>query len=251
MSDAGKAPSLASDARRVGVMTVLTVLAGAVDAVSFLTMGKVFCALLTGNVLFLSFALAGEGQVPVARPAVAIAAFMAGAAVADVVLKRLAARGRDWFPAGLVCEAVLLVTAGVLTLAEHGTEAVADVDDHTVVALVALAMGVRASTVLRVHVPGMPTLLSQTAIAELIDDVLRRPQVALHGMTAGQRLARTRWTATVGGIFTGGVLGTLWLVPLGTGRALLVIAAAVLLLAAATAAVRSRAEKAGRRPKGT
>ncbi|MER5829955.1 hypothetical protein ABT116_03830 [Streptomyces sp. NPDC002130] len=41
------------------------------------------------------------------------------------------------------------------------------------------------------------------------------------------------WTATVGGIFTGGVLGTLLLVPLGTGRALLVIAAAVLLLAVA------------------
>lgn len=50
-------------------------------------------------------------------------------------------------------------------------------------------------------------------------------------MTAKQRLARTRWTATVGGIFGGGVLGTLLLVPLGTGRALLVIAAAVLLLA--------------------
>ncbi|MFJ8052599.1 hypothetical protein [Streptomyces luteogriseus] len=35
----------------------------------------------------------------------------------------------------------------------------------------------------------------------------------------------------MGGIFSGGVLGTLLLVPLGTGRALLVIAAAVLLLA--------------------
>jgi hypothetical protein len=48
-------------------------------------MGKVFCALATGNVLFLSFALAGEGDVPVARPAVAIGAFMAGTAVAGVV----------------------------------------------------------------------------------------------------------------------------------------------------------------------
>ncbi|MFD8846007.1 DUF1275 family protein [Streptomyces pseudogriseolus] len=42
-------------------MTVLTVIAGAVDAVSFLTLGKVFCALATGNVLFLSFGPAGEG----------------------------------------------------------------------------------------------------------------------------------------------------------------------------------------------
>jgi hypothetical protein len=42
----------------------------------------------------------------------------------------------------------------------------------------------------------------------------------------------------VGGIFSGGVLGTLVLVPLGTGRALLVIAATVLLLATVGLAVR-------------
>ncbi|MFB6849878.1 DUF1275 family protein [Streptomyces sp. NPDC056373] len=123
--------------------------------------------------------------------------------------------------------------AGALALAEHGTGSVPADEDRGVVALVAPAMGVRASTILRVHVPGMPTLLSQTAIAELINDVLRRPRAALRGMTAKQRLARTRWTATVGGLFTGGVLGTLLLVPLGTGRALLVIAAVVLLLAVA------------------
>jgi uncharacterized membrane protein YoaK (UPF0700 family) len=80
--------------------------------VSFLTMGKVFCALATGNVLFLSFGLAGEGDVPVARPAIAIGAFMAGAAVAGVVLTRLAERRRPWFPVGLVREAVLLVPLG-------------------------------------------------------------------------------------------------------------------------------------------
>ncbi|MGR4851925.1 DUF1275 family protein [Streptomyces sp. LARHCF252] len=59
MSDAS--PALATDARRVAIMTVLTMPAGAVDAVSFLTMGEVFCALATGSVLFLSFALAGDG----------------------------------------------------------------------------------------------------------------------------------------------------------------------------------------------
>ncbi|MFD8150346.1 DUF1275 family protein [Streptomyces sp. NPDC059720] len=239
-------PALTTDARRVAVMTALTVLAGAVDAISFLTMGKVFCALATGNVLFLSFALAGDGDIPVARPVTAIGAFVAGAALAALALKAVAERGRAWFPAGLVCEAVLLVAAGAVALWRHGTQAAADAgQDHAVIALVALAMGVRASTVLRVRVPGMPTQLSQTAMAELVNDVLKRPRTVLRGMPAGQRLARTRWTATVGGIFTGGVLGTLLLVPLGTGRALLVVAAAVLLLAAVTAALPQRPESAG------
>ncbi len=71
-------------------MTVLTVIAGAVDAVSFLTLGKVFCALVTGNVLF---APAGEGDVPVARAAAAVAAFPAGAAPGAPALAGLAARG--------------------------------------------------------------------------------------------------------------------------------------------------------------
>ncbi|MFB7651402.1 MULTISPECIES: YoaK family protein [unclassified Streptomyces] len=220
------------DVRRTAVMTVLTVLAGAVDAVSFLTMGKVFCALATGNVLFLSFALAGEGDVPVARPATAIGAFLVGAAVGAVLLTWLAARGRPWFAVGLAGEGLLLALAGGVAVGRHGTGAVAGAD-LAVVGTVALAMGLRASTALRVHMPGMPTLLSQTAIAQLVNDVLRHPRAALRGMTGRQRQARTRWTATVTGIFAGGALGTLLLVPLGTGRALFAIAAVVLLLAAA------------------
>ncbi len=78
------------EVRRTAAMTVLTVIAGAVDAVSFLTLGKVFCALVTGNVLF---APAGEGDVPVARAAAAVAAFPAGAAPGAPALAGLAARG--------------------------------------------------------------------------------------------------------------------------------------------------------------
>ncbi|WP_437002170.1 YoaK family protein [Streptomyces sp. enrichment culture] len=225
--------------RRTAVMTVLTVVAGAVDAVSFLTMGKVFCALATGNVLFLSFALAGEGDVPVARPATAIGAFLAGAALGALALPRLAARGRPWFALGLAGEGLLLTLGGAVAVVRHGDAPAAVAgSDLVVVGAVALAMGLRAATALRLGVPGMPTLLSQTAIAQLVADVLKEPRAALRGMSDRQRLARTRWTATVVGIFAGGVLGTLLLVPLGTGRALFVVAAVVLLLAATHLAVR-------------
>ncbi|WP_328560359.1 YoaK family protein [Streptomyces coelicoflavus] len=236
-------PSAAAppDLRRTAVMTLLTVLAGAVDAVSFLTMGKVFCALATGNVLFLSFALAGEGDVPVARPATAIGAFLAGAGAGAVVLKWVAARGRPWFAVGLAGEGLLLALGGTVAVVRHGAGAAAvGGSGLVVVGSVALAMGLRAATALRLDVPGMPTLLSQTAIARLVSDVLKEPHEALRGMSRRQRLARTRWTATVTGIFAGGVLGTLLLVPLGTGRALFVVAAVALLLAAAHLAVPPR-----------
>jgi hypothetical protein len=40
-------------------MLVLTVLTGVVDAVSILSLGRVFVANMTGNVVFIGFALAG------------------------------------------------------------------------------------------------------------------------------------------------------------------------------------------------
>ncbi|MGA5263237.1 DUF1275 family protein [Streptomyces sp. OS603R] len=79
-----------SEVRRTAAMTVLTVTAGAVDEVSFLTLGKVFCALVTGNVLFVPGV---KGDVPVARAAAAVAAFPAGAAPGAPALAGLAARG--------------------------------------------------------------------------------------------------------------------------------------------------------------
>ncbi|MET8596052.1 YoaK family protein [Streptomyces althioticus] len=236
-----------SEVRRAAAMTVLTVISGAVDAVSFLTLGKVFCALVTGNVLFLSFALAGEGDVPVERAATAVAAFAAGAALGALTLAGLAARGRPWFVAGLAGEGLLLVASGAVALGRHGLAEAVDHTDYVVIGGVALAMGLRASTALRMHVPGMPTLLSQTALAQFVNDLLNRPLTADGRAPRHRLLARSRWAATVLGIFVGGVLGTWLLVPLGPGRALIVIGAVVLTFAAACHVALLRREDMGAR----
>ncbi|MEN3582944.1 YoaK family protein [Streptomyces sp. ZYX-F-203] len=218
------------DVRQTAVMGLLTVVAGAVDAISFLTMGKVFCTLATGNVLFLSFALAGAGDVPVVRPAVAIAGFLLGIVLGAYAARRLRSARRPWFVLVLAGEGALLAAAGVVALARYGVESPGDRPDGDLVGMVAFAMGVRAANALAAGVPGMPTLLSQPALASLVGDLVTR--TGRDGRTSRRRLARGRWGATVGGIFLGGVLGALLLVPLGTGRALLVVAGAVLLLAA-------------------
>ncbi|MFF3409162.1 YoaK family protein [Streptomyces sp. NPDC002742] len=228
MSDeAGPTESAARRERQqTVVMATLTVLAGAVDAVSFLTMGHVFTALATGNLLFLSFGVAGEGQVPVARPAIALIAFVLGAAAGALATSGLVARHRHWFAAALAVEGVLLALAGATALWRHGSGSLADHPDNLVIAMVGFAMGLRADTALRAAVPGMPTLLVQVSLVRLI-----------HGLTGAvpatpqRRTNRVRLVATVLGIFAGGALGTL-ITPWGTGHALLAIAAAVLLIAA-------------------
>ena len=59
------------------VMFALTPTAGAVDAVTFLGLGRAFSAVATGNVLLLSFGVANAPGISIARPAEALAAFVA------------------------------------------------------------------------------------------------------------------------------------------------------------------------------
>ena len=66
------------------LLSALTVSSGAVDAISFLALGKVFSAFMTGNIAFLGLRVAGAG----APGAVAILASMAGFAVGVYVSTR-------------------------------------------------------------------------------------------------------------------------------------------------------------------
>src|SRR5207237_7974928 len=61
------------------ILLAMTAVTGVVDAVSFLAMGHVFTANMTGNIVFLGFALAGAAGLSVSRSSVALIAFLAGA----------------------------------------------------------------------------------------------------------------------------------------------------------------------------
>src|ERR1700712_1348240 len=61
------------------LLLALTVVTGLVDAFSYLSLGHVFVANMTGNVIFLGFALVGVPGFDVAASLVALAAFALGA----------------------------------------------------------------------------------------------------------------------------------------------------------------------------
>ena len=210
-------------------MAVLTVTAGAVDVISFLSLGQVFTALETGNLLFLAFSLAGQGTVPAWRPALALAAFTVGAALGSAMISSLA--GKRWFPMVLGAEAVLLAAGGVVALfVGVGTPSVSP--HPAVIALVALAMGLQSMAAVRARIPGMPTQLVQVSWVTLVDTLVsRRPRGGGRAEpAAGWSLTHRRHVITVGSIVVGGVLGAL-LTRWGSGFALLVLAAAVLVSA--------------------
>jgi hypothetical protein len=61
------------------LLVAMTVVTGLVDAFSYLVLGHVFVANMTGNVVFLAFALAGARGFSLPAVVVALTAFGAGA----------------------------------------------------------------------------------------------------------------------------------------------------------------------------
>src|ERR1700737_1860310 len=69
-------------------LLVLTFTTGLVAAVSFLGLGRVFTANMTGNVVLLGFGFAGSGGLPVLAPLVSLGFFLLGSAAGGAIAKR-------------------------------------------------------------------------------------------------------------------------------------------------------------------
>src|ERR1700690_2251672 len=72
--------------RRDGLLIALTFASGVVDAVSYLGLGQIFTANMTGNVVFLALAVGERSLFLALRSALAVVAFSGGALVAGRIL---------------------------------------------------------------------------------------------------------------------------------------------------------------------
>jgi uncharacterized membrane protein YoaK (UPF0700 family) len=137
------------------MMVALTFVTGLVDAASYLKLGHVFVANMTGNVVFLGFALAGAGGLSSAASLVAIGAFLAGALAGGWIgAQHPDHRGRLLRAASSV-QAPLIVLA--LLLALIASEPFQDDARYTLIALLALSMGVQNASAQRLGVPELTT----------------------------------------------------------------------------------------------
>src|SRR5436309_8803657 len=73
-------------------LLALTFTTGLVDAVSYLALGRVFTANMTGNIVLLGFGIAGSGDLPVVAPLVSLASFLVGAGAGGGLVKRMGSR---------------------------------------------------------------------------------------------------------------------------------------------------------------
>jgi uncharacterized membrane protein YoaK (UPF0700 family) len=149
-------------------LLVLTFSTGLVDAVSYLGLGHVFTANMTGNAILLGFGVAGSGGLPIVGPVVSLGAFLTGAGVGGILAARRGDRHSLHIADALLVEVCLLGTATVLAAAAEVRSSAGARD--VVVALLALAMGVRNATVRRIGVPDLTTTVLTMTLTGLAAD---------------------------------------------------------------------------------
>ncbi|WP_317443083.1 YoaK family protein [Streptomyces collinus] len=205
--------------RLVAVLLVLTVVSGLIDAVSYLGLGRVFTANMTGNVVVLGFAAAGAPGFSVPGTATSLVCFLLGAVVGGRAAARYG-RGprRRWARLILSAEALLVGVAAAVGFGWPGTTGTR----YALIALTAFAMGLRNATVRRLGVPDLTTTVLTMTLTGLAAD-------SRLGAGTGRRSPRR--TASVVAMVVGAALGAWLVLHHGLGVPLLVAAAAAGVLA--------------------
>jgi uncharacterized membrane protein YoaK (UPF0700 family) len=149
----------------------MTAVTGLVDAVSFLSLGHVFTANMTGNVVFIAFALTGVSDLSALRSLAALAAFLAGAALGGRLLARegSAAQLRATLTT-FVLELVLLAAAAVAAIGHRAALLASAPRAYVLIGLTALAMGIRNASVRKLAVPDLTTTVLTLTITGLAAD---------------------------------------------------------------------------------
>jgi uncharacterized membrane protein YoaK (UPF0700 family) len=137
------------------LLLLLTLITGFVDAYSYLVLGHVFVANMTGNVVFSGFALGSAPGFSLPASLTALAAFAVGAlAGGRIARSRREHRGRLLHLA-LVVE--LLLVAAAYAVAESVASVADAAGRYPLICLLGLAMGVQNASARALAVPDLTT----------------------------------------------------------------------------------------------
>jgi uncharacterized membrane protein YoaK (UPF0700 family) len=208
-----------TDRPLVGLLA-LTAVSGILDAVSFLALGHIFTANMTGNVVFLAFAAVGTPGISVARSITSLAAFLSGAAIGGYLCRATAGPiRRHWLRLSATCEVALLLAAAIVVITLDGDSTALENRQYAVIVLLALAMGLRTATVRQLVVPDLTsTTMVTMTLTGLVADL------ALAGSSDSHS---SRRAGSIASLFVGAAMGAL-LLRLGLAVPLTVAAVCVL-----------------------
>ncbi|MGW2523758.1 YoaK family protein [Streptomyces sp. NPDC001617] len=218
------------------LLLTLTVATGLVDAVSYLALGHVFVANMTGNVVFLGFALAGAESLSALASVVSMAAFLLGALAGGRLGTRFATHRGHLLRSATAVQTVLVAVTVTVAAASDGR--VTTSVQYTLIVFLGLGMGLQNAVARRLAVPDLTTTVLTLTLTGLAAD----------STPAGGPAPRPgRRILSVLAMFLGALVGAELLLH---GHLVLTLGLALLLLAATSAITHrlSTADAAWARP---
>ena len=209
------------------LLIALTVVTGLVDAFSYLVLGHVFVANMTGNVVFFAFALAGVAGFSATASVAAVGCFALGALALGRVGRSLADRRELLLGITTVIEA--LIVAETVTMTALTPIPIPAGLRYTLIASLSITMGTQNATARKLAIPDLTTTVLTLTITGMAADS------PLAGAT-GTHLARR--LISVAAMFLGALAGALLVLHVHIVYPLviaLVILAAVAIIAVAWA----------------
>jgi len=153
------------------LLNALAVSSGAVDAISFLSLGKVFSAFMTGNIAFLGLRVAGASAPGWVSIVVSMAAFAAGVYISTRIVK--ASKGsRTWSPRVTIALGASLIAHAAFLAVWFTSNGEPSIEvAHVLLGLWGLAMGMQSAAVRTLHVDGVFTTAATATIILLVGDL--------------------------------------------------------------------------------
>lgn len=153
----------------VPLLLVTTVVTGVVDAVSYLALGRVFVANMTGNVVFVGFAWAGDTSLSARESLLALLCFLLGAVGGGRIASWQAGhRGRLLAAGSAACFTLL---AAALIIAVLFGSPYAGSSRTALVILLALAMGTQSATARALGVADVTTVVLTMTLTSLVAEL--------------------------------------------------------------------------------
>ena len=152
------------------LLHVATAITGLIDAISYLALGHVFTANMTGNVVFLAFAVAGAPGLSITRSLTALVAFLVGALIGGRAATRLSGvLTPSWITTALCLESALLLVATLAAINFRDSSG-SSFQLYSIIVLTACAMGIRNATVRKMAIPDLTTTVLTLTITGLAAD---------------------------------------------------------------------------------
>jgi uncharacterized membrane protein YoaK (UPF0700 family) len=153
----------------VPIMIVLTVVTGVVDATSYLKLGHVFVANMTGNVVFLGFALAGARGLSASSSLIALGSFLLGASAGGRFRARHPNHRGFMLRAASIAQGALLAIALIVALAV--AKPLSTPVSYALLVPMAVAMGIQNAAAQSLAVPELTTTVLTRTLTGIASDL--------------------------------------------------------------------------------